>query len=29
VKLFGVPQEDRRLVANGLIQRMPAAPSSR
>jgi hypothetical protein len=29
VKLFGVPQEDRRLVANGLIQRMPAGPSSR
>lgn len=29
VKLFGVPQEDRRLVANGLIQRMPAEPSSR
>jgi len=29
VKLFGVPQEDRRLVANGLIQRMPAAPPSR
>jgi hypothetical protein len=29
VKLFGVPQEDRRLVANGLIQRMPVAPSSR
>jgi hypothetical protein len=28
VKLFGVPQADQRLVANGFIQLMPAAPSA-
>jgi hypothetical protein len=28
VRLFGVPQADRRLVASGFIQLMPAAPSA-
>jgi len=28
VKLYGVPQADRRLVANGFIQLMPSAPSA-
>src|SRR5688572_28985549 len=28
VKLYGVPQADRRLVANGFIQLMPAVPSA-
>jgi hypothetical protein len=28
VKLFGVPQADQRLVANGFIQLMPAGPSA-
>ena len=28
VKLFGVPQKDRRLVANGFIQEVPTAPSA-
>jgi hypothetical protein len=28
VKLFGVPQRDRRLVANGFIQDAPSAPSA-
>ena len=28
IKLFGVPQEDRRLVATGFIQTMPSAPSA-
>jgi hypothetical protein len=28
VKLFGMPQADQRLVANGFIQLMPAAPSA-
>jgi hypothetical protein len=28
VKLYGVPQADRRLVANGFIQTMPSAPSA-
>jgi hypothetical protein len=28
VKLFGVPQADRRLVANGFIQLMPSVPSA-
>jgi hypothetical protein len=28
IKLFGVPQEDRRLVANGFIQTMPSVPSA-
>jgi allophanate hydrolase subunit 2 len=28
VKLFGVPQRDRRLVANGFIQEAPAAPAA-
>jgi hypothetical protein len=29
VRLFGVPQPDQRLVANGFIQLMPSVPSSR
>jgi hypothetical protein len=29
IRLFGVPQADQRLVANGFIQLMPASPSSR
>lgn len=29
VKLYGVPQADRRLVANGFIQLMPPVPASR
>jgi hypothetical protein len=29
VKLYGVPQMDHRLVANGFIQLMPLVPSSR
>ena len=29
VKLFGVPQKDRRLVANGFIQKALTAPSAR
>ena len=28
VKLYGVPQADRRLVANGFIQLMPSVPSA-
>jgi len=28
VKLFGVPQKDRRLVANGFIQEVPTTPSA-
>jgi hypothetical protein len=28
IKLFGVPQRDRRLVANGFIQEMPASPAA-
>jgi hypothetical protein len=28
VKLYGTPQADRRLVANGFIQLMPSAPSA-
>jgi hypothetical protein len=28
VKLFGVPQKDRRLVANGFIQEVPTSPSA-
>jgi hypothetical protein len=28
VKLYGVPQADRRLVANGFIQMMPSVPSA-
>ena len=28
IKLFGVPQADRRLVANGFIQLMPSVPSA-
>ena len=28
VKLYGVPQADRRLVANGFIQLMPSAPAA-
>ena len=28
IKLFGVPQPDQRLVANGFIQLMPTAPSA-
>ena len=28
IKLFGVPQADQRLVANGFIQTMPPAPSA-
>ena len=28
VKLYGVPQPDRRLVANGFIQLMPSVPSA-
>jgi hypothetical protein len=28
IKLFGVPQEDRRLVASGFIQTMPPVPSA-
>jgi hypothetical protein len=29
VKLFGIPQKDQRLVANGFIQEVPAQGSSR
>jgi len=28
VKLFGIPQQDQRLVANGFIQEVPARGSS-
>lgn len=28
IRLFGIPQADQRLVANGFIQLMPAAPSA-
>ena len=28
VKLFGVPQKDRRLVANGFIQEVPNSPAT-
>jgi hypothetical protein len=28
VKLFGIPQADQRLVANGFIQMMPSVPSA-
>jgi hypothetical protein len=28
IRLFGIPQADRRLVANGFIQLMPTAPSA-